>query len=214
MKLIIQIPCFNEEKTLPQVIEDLPREIDGIDQVEYLVIDDGSSDSTVQVARDLGVHHILTLGTNRGLAYAFYSGINHCLENGADIVVNTDGDNQYQGQDFGIFQNEFDSLLDISIALANTAERVFVVSIPDYGVTPFGSSNSEIIGQQLDMYNAYMAEQCAALDIPFINITEISRELGASPGALAPDNLHPSGAQYSEWVGAILPVVLSECINE
>ncbi|MEE9460341.1 MAG: glycosyltransferase family 2 protein [Bacteroidales bacterium] len=99
MKLIIQIPCFNEEKTLPQVIEDLPREINGIDQIEYLVIDDGSSDSTVQVARDLGVHHILTLGTNRGLAFAFYSGINHCLENGADIVVNTDGDNQYQGQD-------------------------------------------------------------------------------------------------------------------
>lgn len=121
--------------------------------------------------------------------------------------------NQYQGQDFSIFQNEFDSLLNISIDLANSEDRVFVVSIPDYGVTPFGSSNSEIIGQQLDMYNAYMAEQCEAQDIPFINITEISRELGASPGALAPDNLHPSGAQYSEWVGAILPVVLSECVN-
>jgi glycosyltransferase involved in cell wall biosynthesis len=99
MKLIIQIPCFNEEKTLPQVIQDLPKEIEGIDQIEYLVIDDGSSDKTIQVARDLGVHHILTLGTNRGLAIAFYSGINHCLENGADIIVNTDGDNQYKGQD-------------------------------------------------------------------------------------------------------------------
>ncbi|MCK4852787.1 MAG: glycosyltransferase family 2 protein [Bacteroidales bacterium] len=99
MKLIIQIPCFNEEQTLPQVIKDLPEEIDGIDQIEYLVIDDGSSDNTVRVARDLGVHHILPLGTNRGLAFAFYSGINHCLENGADIVVNTDGDNQYQGKD-------------------------------------------------------------------------------------------------------------------
>jgi lysophospholipase L1-like esterase len=122
--------------------------------------------------------------------------------------------NQYQGQDFGIFQNEFDSLLEISIALANSADRVFVVSIPDYGVTPFGSSNSEVIGQEIDLYNAYIAERCAALAIPFINITEISRTLGDSPGALAPDNLHPSGSQYSAWVGAILPVVVNECINE
>ena len=101
MKLIIQIPCFNEEETLPRVIADLPREIEGINEIEYLVIDDGSSDLTVRVARDLGVHHVLSLGTNRGLAFAFYEGINHCLENGADIVVNTDGDNQYQGGDIG-----------------------------------------------------------------------------------------------------------------
>ena len=101
MKLIIQIPCFNEEETLPQVVADLPRRIEGIDRIEYLVIDDGSTDQTVKVARDLGVHHVLSLGTNRGLAFAFYEGINHCLENGADIVVNTDGDNQYQGRDIG-----------------------------------------------------------------------------------------------------------------
>ena len=122
--------------------------------------------------------------------------------------------NQYQGQDFGIFQNEFDSLLEISIALAHSADRVFVVSIPDYGVTPFGSSNSEVIGQEIDLYNAYIAERCAAQAIPFINITEISRALGDNPGALAPDNLHPSGTQYSEWVGAILPVVVEILGNE
>jgi glycosyltransferase involved in cell wall biosynthesis len=101
MKLIIQIPCFNEEETLPQVIADLPVRLEGINEIEYLVIDDGSSDQTVRVAREQGVHHVLSLGTNRGLAFAFYEGINHCLENGADIVVNTDGDNQYQGRDIG-----------------------------------------------------------------------------------------------------------------
>ena len=97
MKLIIQIPCYNEEKTLPQVIADFPESLPGIDEIEYLVIDDGSSDQTVEVARKLGVHHVLSLGSNHGLATAFLKGINRCLELGADIIVNTDGDNQYDG---------------------------------------------------------------------------------------------------------------------
>lgn len=96
MKLIIQIPCYNEEKTLPDVIRDLPKELPGVAEIEYLVIDDGSTDNTAQVARELGVHYILSLGNkNRGLAVAFMAGINKCLELGADIIVNTDGDNQY-----------------------------------------------------------------------------------------------------------------------
>ncbi len=99
MKLIIQIPCYNEETTLPEVIRDLPREIKGIDTIEFLVIDDGSSDNTIAVAKELGVHHILALGSNRGLAKAFSAGIDYALSKGADIVVNTDGDNQYQGAD-------------------------------------------------------------------------------------------------------------------
>lgn len=81
------------------MVKDLPGKIDGIDEIEVLVIDDGSTDRTVEVARELGVQHILKLGTNRGLAYAFMSGLNYCLEHGADIVVNTDGDNQYFGAD-------------------------------------------------------------------------------------------------------------------
>ena len=97
-KLIIQIPCYNEEKTLGEVFRDLPRELPGIDRIETLVIDDGSSDRTVEVARELGVDHVLSLGTNQGLAQAFLKGIGKCLELGADIIVNTDGDNQYQGQ--------------------------------------------------------------------------------------------------------------------
>ena len=99
MKLIIQIPCLNEEDTIAQVVRDLPRSIPGIDVIEYLVIDDGSTDRTVQEARAAGVHHIVNLGTRRGLARAFSYGLEQALLQGADIIVNTDGDNQYQGAD-------------------------------------------------------------------------------------------------------------------
>ncbi|MEN9846201.1 MAG: hypothetical protein RIS36_1348 [Pseudomonadota bacterium] len=97
MKLIIQIPCFNEEKTLPLVFEGMPRHIPGIDVIEYQIIDDGSTDNTVKVARSLGVHHIVSAGrvNRRWLGRAFRAGIDNALKQGADIVVNTDGDNQY-----------------------------------------------------------------------------------------------------------------------
>jgi len=98
MKLIIQIPCFNEAETLPQTINDLPREISGVDDVEFLVIDDGSTDGTADLAEELGVDHVVRLPRNRGLAYAFAQGLLVCLERGADIIVNTDGDNQYPGR--------------------------------------------------------------------------------------------------------------------
>ncbi len=99
MKLIIQIPCYNEAQTLPATVADLPRTLPGIDTIEYLVIDDGSQDETVAVARALGVHHIVQLTQNRGLAAAFTAGLDACLRHGADIIVNTDGDNQYCGAD-------------------------------------------------------------------------------------------------------------------
>ena len=99
MKLIIQIPCLNEELTLPETLKDLPKSIDGITDIEVLVIDDGSSDRTVEVAKEHGVRHILSLTNNKGLAKAFIYGINHALQLGADIVVNTDADNQYFGGD-------------------------------------------------------------------------------------------------------------------
>ena len=99
MKLIIQIPCFNEEATLPLTIRDLPQRIEGIDCIELLVIDDGSSDRTAEVARQLGVQHVVSLPRNIGLAYAFSVGLETALRLGADIIVNTDGDNQYCGQD-------------------------------------------------------------------------------------------------------------------
>ncbi|MDJ0755687.1 MAG: glycosyltransferase family 2 protein [Ardenticatenaceae bacterium] len=97
MKLIIQIPCLNEEETLPSVLSDLPQAIDGLTAIETLIIDDGSSDRTVEVARSLGVNHIVRHPQNRGLAKAFQSGLEACLSLGADFIVNTDGDHQYPG---------------------------------------------------------------------------------------------------------------------
>ena len=99
MKLIIQIPCFNEEETLPQTIADLPKLIEGIDVIEYLVINDGSTDNTVGVAKDLGVHHIISFSKNKGLSRSFMAGLDKGLYLGADIIVNTDADNQYVGAD-------------------------------------------------------------------------------------------------------------------
>jgi glycosyltransferase involved in cell wall biosynthesis len=99
MKLIIQLPCLNEEKTLPQTINDLPKEIPGVDEIETLIIDDGSTDRTIEVARELGVNHVIQFTHNKGLAEAFMAGLNASLQKGADIIVNTDGDNQYNGKD-------------------------------------------------------------------------------------------------------------------
>ena len=99
MKLIIQIPCFNEAECLPATIAALPRTLPGIESIEFLVVDDGSRDGTAAVARQLGVHHIERHRTNRGLAAAFRTGLQRALDEGADIIVNTDADNQYEGAD-------------------------------------------------------------------------------------------------------------------
>ena len=116
--------------------------------------------------------------------------------------------NQYQKLSFTSFKNEFDELLNISLSLAGETKKVFVVSIPDYGVTPFGIGDRQIIGNEIDMYNAYIKEKCDQFGVPFIDVTYLSRQLGDSKGALADDNLHPSGSQYSKWVDLIYPVAL------
>lgn len=99
MKLVIQIPCYNEETTLPETVHDLPRQLQGIDEVEILVVDDGSVDRTSAVARELEVDHVVCMKHNQGLAYAFMAGLEAALKAGADIIVNTDADNQYRGED-------------------------------------------------------------------------------------------------------------------
>ncbi|WP_282851826.1 glycosyltransferase family 2 protein [Gulosibacter sediminis] len=123
MRVFVQIPCLNEEETLPLVINSIPREIPGVDEVVILVIDDGSTDRTVEVARELGVEHFVLHARNMGLARSFSDGVDYALSHGADIVVNTDGDNQYP-------QNRIPDLLapvmageaDIAIADRQTAK--------------------------------------------------------------------------------------------
>src|ERR1700722_7713220 len=99
MKLIIQIPCFNEAEQLPATLADLPRQIEGFQTVEWLIVDDGSTDETIAVARAHGIDHIVRLTNNKGLAAGFQAGLDACLKLGADVVVNTDADNQYYGPD-------------------------------------------------------------------------------------------------------------------
>ncbi len=99
MKLIIQIPCYNEAETLRITLDDLPKHIDGVDEIEYLIVDDGSTDDTIRVAKEWGVHHVVSFARNKGLAKGFMAGLDGCLRAGADIIVNTDADNQYCGDD-------------------------------------------------------------------------------------------------------------------
>ena len=99
MKLIIQIPCYNEAETLEVALNDLPKQINGIDEIEYLIINDGSKDNTVEVAKNWGVHYVVNFKCNKGLAKGFMAGLDACLRQGADIIVNTDADNQFCGAD-------------------------------------------------------------------------------------------------------------------
>lgn len=116
MKLIIQIPCYNESETLEIALNDLPRKLDGVDEIEYLIINDGSKDNTVEVARNWGVHHIVNFKQNKGLAKGFMAGLDGCLRNGADIIVNTDADNQYCAEDIAtLIQPILDGKADMVI---------------------------------------------------------------------------------------------------
>jgi glycosyltransferase involved in cell wall biosynthesis len=99
MKLIIQIPCYNEADTLPITLKELPRKLEGFDKVDWLIIDDGSTDNTVEVAKANGVDHVVSFTKNQGLARAFMAGLDACLKLGADVIVNNDADNQYSAQD-------------------------------------------------------------------------------------------------------------------
>jgi len=124
LTLIVQIPCLNEEAVLPQTIKDIPRSIPGISRVELLVIDDGSTDNTVEVAKKCGVDHIVQFTNNKGLARAFDAGLEECLRLGADIIVNTDADNQYRGDDIPVLiQPILDGKSDMVVGTRNIREH-------------------------------------------------------------------------------------------
>ena len=143
--IAVLIPCYNEEETLPETLADIPRRIPGIDKVETLIIDDGSSDSTVAMARSLGVDHIVRHKNNKGLARAFKSGVEEAVRQGADIIVNTDGDNQYCGRNIPdlvmpILRGE----ADIVIGAAGQARMITADMVkPGAAVIDVGVSRTE-----------------------------------------------------------------------
>jgi glycosyltransferase involved in cell wall biosynthesis len=151
MKLIIQIPCYNEEATLAATLQDLPRSLPGIDEIEVLVIDDGSTDRTATVAETLGASHVIRLGRNQGLARAFLTGLEAALQLGADIIVNTDGDNQYRGEDV-------ERLLDP--ILAGEADIV----VGDRGVATL--SHFSPLKRRLQRTGSWVVERAAGVEIP------------------------------------------------
>ncbi len=150
-KLIIQIPCFNEAVTLPPTLRDLPRALPGIDVIEYLVIDDGSRDDTAAVARANGVHHVVQFERNRGLAAAFRAGVEESLRQGADFIVNTDADNQYQAS-------------DIATIVAPLVEHRAEMVVGDRGVGEL--PHFSYIKRRLQVFGSWVIGRAAELRTP------------------------------------------------
>lgn len=151
MKLIIQIPCFNEAKTLPETVAALPRKLEGVDEIKLLVIDDGSSDNTVSVAEELNIDKIIRLKKHTGLATVFITGIEQSLRLGADIIVNTDADNQYNAEDIKEL---------IAPILDNKADIV----IGDRGVASLDSFS--FLKRKLQVFGSWIIGKASGMDIP------------------------------------------------
>jgi glycosyltransferase involved in cell wall biosynthesis len=151
MKLIVQIPCYNEAETLPATLAALPRRIPGIDSLELLIIDDGSRDGTADVAKALGVHHIVRFPRNRGLAAAFTAGLEESVRQGADIIVNTDADNQYSADDIPLL---------VAPLLAGRAD--IAVGDREVGRLPGFSP----LKRRLQVLGSWVIAQASGLDTP------------------------------------------------
>lgn len=150
-KVIIQIPCYNEAATLPGTLKDLPRELPGVDAVEVLIIDDGSQDGTSEVARANGVKHVVKFDRNRGLAAAFTAGLEASVKAGADIIVNTDADNQYKAS-------------DIAALVAPIVERRAEIVVGDRGVA--GLPNFSWLKRRLQVFGSWVLGRAAELETP------------------------------------------------
>ena len=151
MKLIIQIPCYNEVESIAHTLSMLPRQIDGFDQIEYLIVDDGSTDATVDAARAAGAHHIAQMPHHAGLAVAFTTGLDACLKLGADVIVNTDADNQYDAEDIPLL---------VAPILSGQAELV----VGDRGVATL--KNFSPLKRKLQAAGSRVVAQAAGLAIP------------------------------------------------
>ncbi len=187
MKCIIQIPCYNEAQTLPQTVADLPTALPGVDAVEYLVIDDGSSDGTAEVAKRLGVHHVVRHMRNLGLARAFRTGLDACLQLGADIIVNTDADNQYVGADIALL---------VAPIVAGEAELV----VGDRGVAQVAHFSP--LKRFLQRFGSWVISQAAGVPVPDATsgFRAMTREIALHTLVLSPysytlETLIQAGAQ-------------------
>ncbi|WP_289284832.1 glycosyltransferase family 2 protein [Parablautia intestinalis] len=151
MKLIIQIPCYNEAETLEIALNDLPRNLSGVDEIEYLIINDGSQDDTVKVAQKWGVHYVVNFKKNKGLAKGFMAGLDGCLRNGADIIVNTDADNQYCAEDIAaLIQPILDGRADMVI-----------------GARPIDETEHfSFIKKKLQHFGSWVVRKASGTDIP------------------------------------------------
>ncbi|MFT6987451.1 MAG: glycosyltransferase involved in cell wall biosynthesis [Psychromonas sp.] len=192
MKLIVQIPCYNEELTLPATFNDIPKTIPGVDQVEIMIIDDGSTDKTIEVAKALGVDHIIINKNNRGLARTFRKGIDECLKRGADIIVNTDGDNQYAGWDIPkLIQPILDGKADLVVGDRNTGKvahfsalKKFLQRFGSYVVKTLSGVN---VPDAVSGFRAYSRETALQLNIvsPFSYTIEALIQAGKKHMAVA-----------------------------
>jgi len=215
MKLIIQIPCFNEEATLGTTLAALPRKVPGVDTVEWLVIDDGSTDRTVDVAVEHRVDHIVRMPRNMGLARAFRAGLEACLEHGADIIVNTDGDNQYCADDIPkLIEPILDGRADMTIG-ARPIDEIESFSATKKWLQKLGSRVVRIVSRtqvadspsgfraigrsaafQLNVFNAYTYTLETVIQAGHKNLAVESVPIRTNPGVARPSRLVKSIPSY------------------
>jgi glycosyltransferase involved in cell wall biosynthesis len=219
LKLFVQIPCLNEEATLPVVIGDIPRHIDGVDEVKVLVIDDGSRDHTAEVAIREGADYVLHLPYTQGLARAFAAGINRCLELGADIIVNTDGDQQYEGKDIPkLIQPILEGRADIVIGnrqVRNLAHFSIVKkSLQKLGSRTVGLLSSVRVPDATSGFRAYSREAALRLNVfsKFTYTLETIIQAGKNQIPVAHVPIQANGPTRQSRLFANIPTYLKRSI--
>jgi glycosyltransferase involved in cell wall biosynthesis len=219
MKLFVQIPCLNEEATLPLVIRDIPRSMAGVDEVRILVIDDGSDDKTAEVAYEEGADYVLRLPYTQGLARAFSAGINRCLELGADIIVNTDGDHQYEGQDIPQLIHPILSGKAAIVIGDRQVRRLAHFSLLKKCLQKLGSRTVGLLSNvrvpdATSGFRAYSREAALRLNVfsKFTYTLETIIQAGKNQVAVAHVPIHANGATRPSRLFAKMPTYLKRSI--